>query len=89
MFFWVLALGLAARRHHRRARRRVLSRNDDLVDEFKKLWDDGDDAGDSQQSPKFTPMPPILPPEDDIENPRRVLQFPQYCCRCELRKKLP
>lgn len=88
MFFWVLALGLAARRHHRRARRRILSRNDDLVDEFKQLWDD-DDAGDSQQSPKFTPMPPILPPEDDIENPRRVLQFPQYCCRCELRKKLP
>ena len=61
--------------------------NDDLDEEFRKLWQD-DDTEDSSGKPRITPMPPILPPEDDIENPRRVLQFPQYCCRCELRKKL-
>ena len=63
------------------------SENDDLDDEFQKLWEDEGDTG-NEGGPNYTPMPAILPPEDDIENPRRVLQFPQYCCRCELRKKL-
>ena len=85
LFFSLLLLGLAARRrrHHRR---RLRIQNDDLDDEFRKLWDDEDTASDN--SPQITPLPPILPPEDDLDNPRRVLQFPQYCCRCELRKKL-
>ena len=86
LFFSLLLLGLAARRrrHHRR---RLRIQNDDLDDEFRKLWDDDDTASDGN-SPQITPLPPILPPEDDLDNPRRVLQFPQYCCRCELRKKL-
>lgn len=33
-------------------------------------------------------LPAILPPKGEIDNPVRAVQWPGYCCRCELKKKI-